>query len=45
MIDGYSRQEVAEIMNISFNAVEQHIARASNQLKENLNEEEEKNFE
>ncbi|WP_206732262.1 RNA polymerase sigma factor [Halarcobacter mediterraneus] len=45
MIDGYSRQEVAEIMNISFNAVEQHIARASNQLKENLSKNEEESFE
>lgn len=45
LIDGYSRQEVANIMGISFNAVEQHISRASNQIKEDLAKEEDKDFE
>ena len=33
IINGYSRKEIANIMGISFNAVEQHLSRASNQLK------------
>ena len=36
IVDGYTREEVAYIMGISLNAVEQHISRASNQIKENL---------
>ncbi len=36
IVDGYTREEVADIMGISLNAVEQHISRASNQIKENL---------
>lgn len=36
IIDGYSREEVAKMMNITINAVEKHISRASNQIKENL---------
>lgn len=43
IIDGYSREEVAEIMKITLNAVEQHINRASNQIKENLSKKEDKN--
>lgn len=40
IVDGYTREEVAELMGISLNAVEQHISRASNQIKENLIKEE-----
>lgn len=36
VIEGYSRQEVAEIMGISINAVEKHISRASIDLKEKI---------
>lgn len=43
IIDGYSREEVAQIMNLSINAVEQHISRATNQIKENI-EKKERNY-
>ncbi|WP_418187092.1 RNA polymerase sigma factor [Aliarcobacter lanthieri] len=43
IIDGYSRDEVASMMNITINAVEQHISRASNQIKENLSKKENNN--
>jgi RNA polymerase sigma-70 factor (ECF subfamily) len=36
IIEGYSRKEVAIMMDISLNAVEQHISRASNQIKKNI---------
>ncbi|QKF60329.1 RNA polymerase sigma factor [Aliarcobacter lanthieri] len=43
IIDGYSRDEVASMMNITINAVEKHISRASNQIKENLSKKENNN--
>lgn len=36
IMEGYSRKEVASMMNLSLNAVEKHISRASNQIKENM---------
>ncbi|NQY54109.1 MAG: RNA polymerase sigma factor [Campylobacteraceae bacterium] len=36
IIEGYSRKEVAAMMNLSLNSVEKHISRASNQIKENM---------
>lgn len=36
IMEGYSRKEVASLMNLSLNAVEKHISRASNQIKENI---------
>ena len=36
IIEGYSRKEVATLMNLSLNSVEKHISRASNQIKENM---------
>lgn len=43
IIDGFTREEVAQMMDISLNAVEQHISRASNQIKENLSKKESNN--
>jgi RNA polymerase sigma-70 factor, ECF subfamily len=45
IIQGYSRKEVSQIMGISFNAVEQHISRASNQIKQNISKKEGTDFE
>jgi len=45
IIKGYSRKEVASMMDLSLNAVEQHISRASNQIKQSLKEKEDSNFE
>lgn len=45
IIEGYSRKEVASIMDISLNAVEQHISRASNQIKQNISNQEGNNIE
>ena len=36
IMQGYSRKEVASMMKLSLNAVEKHISRASNQIKENM---------
>ncbi len=38
VIKGYTRKEVAQIMNISLNAVEKNIARAAIKIQENLKE-------
>jgi len=36
IIEGYSRKEISDLLNISISAVEKHISRASLQLKENI---------
>ena len=36
VVDGYSRKEIAVLLNISVSAVEKHISRASLQIKESL---------
>lgn len=36
IIEGFSKQETAEIMGISYNAVEKHLSRASIDLKEKI---------
>ena len=38
VLNGYSRKEVADIMDLSVGAVEKHITRATAQLKNYLNE-------
>lgn len=45
IMEGYSRQEVASMMGLSLNAVEKHISRASNQIKENISKKEGNDFE
>ncbi|QKF73079.1 sigma factor, ECF family [Aliarcobacter faecis] len=41
IIEGYTKEEVANIMNISFQAVEKHISRATIELKEKIRKKEE----
>lgn len=36
IIEGYSRKEISQLLNITISAVEKHISRASLQIKENL---------
>jgi RNA polymerase sigma-70 factor, ECF subfamily len=38
IIDGYSREEIASILNISANSINLHISRASSQLKKIIKE-------
>lgn len=39
VLEGYTRQEIADIMGISLHAVDKHISRASIELKRRLKEE------
>lgn len=41
ILEGYTKEEVANIMNISFQAVEKHISRATIELKEKIRKKEE----
>ncbi|RBQ29191.1 RNA polymerase sigma factor [Aliarcobacter vitoriensis] len=41
VLEDYTKQEIAEIMNISFVAVEKHLSRAKFELKEKLRRKEE----
>lgn len=45
IIEGYSRKEAASMMGISLNAIEKHISRASQEIKENLAKKEGKDSE
>lgn len=42
-IDGYTRKEIADMMNISVSAVEKHIIRATKKLQEKLKQKQETN--
>lgn len=45
IIEGYSRKEVADIMGLSVSAIDKHITRASDQIKDNISKKAGNSFE